>query len=275
MDEYSDNFLLRDTGLTLGEPQHCSAGSGAAWIAAAWRSFKFAWLEFLLAFIVFMLITMALSFVPFGSLALLFLMPLLAAGYLQMAHMARLQEEPGVGDLFVAFGQAARDRLGRLLLFGLVPLVFQMMVGVVMFVAMFQLFGGLEGLMAMMQATRPEDVALQLHVDGFFFFWMLLLLVAMLVYIALVWFAVPLLWFSEMDVMSALRLSLRACLRNIGSLTVYSLLLTLLLLLAMLPFMLGLLVVCPLMMIAQYESFRQIFVTQEVLAEKTQQQVIS
>ena len=77
------------------------------------------------------------------------------------------------------------------------------------------------------------------------------------------WFAPMLVMMHDMKPVDAMRESLFACFRNILSFLVYSLVMLLLLIAALLPFGLGILVWVPLMMTTTYASYRAVFTEPE------------
>jgi uncharacterized membrane protein len=75
-----------------------------------------------------------------------------------------------------------------------------------------------------------------------------------------VWFAPALVILDEQPGFLALWLSLLACVRNALPLLLYSLVSSLLLLLALIPFTLGLILWIPVMLLTIYTSYRDVFV---------------
>ena len=88
----------------------------------------------------------------------------------------------------------------------------------------------------------------------------LLALALMIPWMALIWFAVPLLVLDDdMTIGKAMSLSFVGCFKNILPMFLYGLLATVLIVVGMIPFMLGLLVVMPLLFISLYTSLKDIY----------------
>jgi uncharacterized membrane protein len=77
------------------------------------------------------------------------------------------------------------------------------------------------------------------------------------------WFAPVLVTFHDMTGVQAMKQSFFACLRNIWPFFIYSIVATVLLVLAALPLFLGMLVMIPTMIASLYISYRDIFVIEE------------
>lgn len=260
-----DYLAAPQTQLVINTPARCSADSGAAWIGSAWTLFKRSWLEFLVALILMFVLYFLANQIPLLSA---FLAPLLAAGYLELAHRTQQDTDPSIGNLFAAFGTDKRDRLVGLLQLGGLSLLFAIVMVVLLAVGLLQLLGGLDAALALAQQAKsmtPEQLPqllLTIQPNASFFIWLAGCGVLLVFYSCAVWFAVPLLWFSDKGLLEVMSLSLEACKRNVLSLLVFALLVVLLLLVALIPFGLGLLVAMPVLYISSYTSFRQIFVDQ-------------
>lgn len=77
------------------------------------------------------------------------------------------------------------------------------------------------------------------------------------------WFAPSLVLFDKLRPLAAMSLSLKACNKNIFVFIVYLLIITGLILLALIPFGLGLLVIIPVIFIGQYCSYKMMFSQQQ------------
>lgn len=251
---------------TMPASQACGAGAGLTWLGHAWRLYKSSWLEFLIAGVLVLIIHWLLGLLPLvGGLLTLFVTPLLMAGFMHMSAQAQADADPGIADLFVAFQAASRPRAGRLLGLGLVSLLCIFVVGVVVGIAFAGL--GLNGLM-LDTGADPQLLAQQmaqqmqhlqqwgpaLAIAG------VVLLLLLVVYSCAMWLAVPLVWFGDCSVGTALRLSLAASKRNAGGLLVFGLASLVLLSLGLLTLGLAFLVVFPVLSIATYTAYKQIFV---------------
>ena len=75
----------------------------------------------------------------------------------------------------------------------------------------------------------------------------------------LFYFSIPLVFLGDMGPGEALANSFKACLKNLLPLILYGIVATLLVVVASIPFMLGLLFAMPLLAGAYYASFKQVF----------------
>lgn len=259
MDQWSSSS---EPGTTMPTPQACGAGAGLTWLGRAWQLYKSSWLEFLLAGVLVLIVHWLLGLLPLvGGLLTLFVTPLLMAGFMHMSAQAQADADPGIADLFVAFQAASRPRAGRLLGLGLVSLLCIFVVGVVVGIAFAGL--GLNGLMldtgadpqllAQQMAQHLQQWGPMLAIAG------VVLLLLLVVYSCAMWLAVPLVWFSDCSVGAALRLSVAASKRNAGGLLVFGLASLVLLGIGLLTLGLAFLVVFPVLSIATYTAYKQIF----------------
>lgn len=225
-----------------------AAARGWAWIADAWELFRRqpgAWIALVIAAL---LIFLGLALIPLlGSLASAVLTPVFVGGIF-VACRERDQGRPlAVSHLFAGF----RERFGTLLSIGFINLgstvAVMLVAGIVTGAGMWTLVGG---------GTNPEAVA------GMG----LTLLLAVLVMFALLlplfmalWFAPALAMFHQQGPAEAMKASFVACLKNILPFFVYSVIATLLALVASIPLGLGWLVLGPVMAASLYTSYRDIF----------------
>lgn len=96
--------------------------------------------------------------------------------------------------------------------------------------------------------------------EGVNLVFVLLMLVGLLFYIPLVmcmYLAPILILFHDMSAFSAMSLSFKACLKNIMPFLVLGILLIIAILIAVIPFGLGMLVLMPVMMITSYTAYKQ------------------
>jgi len=246
------------TSLSLHAPVRVSFGRGASWIAEAWTIFtRNGWL-WIGGVLVLWVLQMAASMVPLlGSIVGVVLSPLIYAGAYLVAKKSDCGEEVRFEDFFAGF----QTRAGMLAALGGVTLVMLVAILAIGFAVGWALLGGeaLSTFEAMEQGSMMQADALD---QGAKVLLLVLIIMALLIpYMALLWFATPLVLFSEeMTLGRALGWSLVGSLKNILPMTLYGLLLIILMFVAMIPLMLGLLVLLPLMFITVYTSFRDIYV---------------
>ncbi|QVL47406.1 MAG: hypothetical protein KFB96_17050 [Thiocapsa sp.] len=238
----------------LQAPQSRPVGHGWLWITEAWQLFKAqpgAWIG---AVVLFYIILILLSIVPWvGGLAVTILTPMLSAGLVIGAHRQSREGRFEISHLFAGVSQSP----GPLALVGLVYLLLAFGIVIVaglLFAAVFASMGSTMDLSTM----DPNDIGIVFANPMI----LLPVLVAMLLGIPLamaMFFAPSLVALDEVPVLKAFRLSFSGCLKNILPFLIYGLVAMVLVILGSLPLMLGLLVVVPVLTIAIYTAYRDIF----------------
>jgi uncharacterized membrane protein len=223
------------------------AAHGAKWIGSAWHAFKRRPLQWVGLGVLYMLIELLLSSVPFINLLSMIVTPLLLGGLMAACERFRASGEVNFGDLFAGF----RRKLGPLALVGLLTLA---IIACGMLVLMLAV--GTGEFMRFI-AHQPGD-APTLGAAGLIG----LLVYALIVAVAMsaAWFAPALVVLHDVAPVSAMRASIVGSLRNWLASFVYLLLLLVLVIVGAIPFLLGWLIVIPLSFLALYDSYRDIFV---------------
>ena len=242
--------------LQLGASRSRPIGHGWGWISQAWSLFTPAWGQWILALLLLMIIMMAIQFIPLiGGLAGALLGPVLGAGVLYMAHRAREGGGVEIADLFAGF----RQQTGSLVGLGAINLVVTMLIFAVMagIVAATMDTSALSEINPDNEEAAAEAV-MSMMASGAVLA-PLIMLALLIPWMAAYWFAVPLIFFGEYGIGTALKSSLVACVRNILPLLWYSIIALVLMIVASIPFLLGWLVLMPLFAITYYVMFRDIF----------------
>ena len=237
----------------LVEPKKLRAGAGWAWFKEGYRYFKmnpWAWIG---AVILYFAILMGLSFIPIVSIVTNLLMPVLLAGFMLATYKQFQGEDFSIGDIFAGFKTNTRSLLavGGLYFLGII------LIGVVSAGLMFAFMGGLGNMAAMAQAGGSTQAPLAML--GF----MLIVFALITPLIMAYWFAPALVILNDLTAMQAMRLSLKGCARNWPAFLVYGLAGFVLAIGAMLPLMLGLLVLAPVWMASVFAAYRQIYTDSE------------
>jgi uncharacterized membrane protein len=242
------------TEATTMAPRAVPAGHGWLWITQAWGLFKQqpgAWIG---ALVVFYLIMIGVSLVPLiGGLAASILTPMLSGGLMIGAHRQSRGERFEIGHLFAGISQRGKP----LALVGLVYLLAALGIGIVIALLLFGMMAGVSG---SIDPTAMDADALGFLVTNPLV--LLVVLIAMLLGIPLamaMFFAPSLVALDEVPVLQAFRLSLVGCLKNILPFLLYGIVAVVLVVVGSIPLMLGLLVVIPLLTIAIYTAYRDIF----------------
>jgi len=227
------------------------AGEGVNWIGDGWRLFRKARLMWIVFLVLFFLIHLGVSMVPWvgmtvGSL----LSPILMGG---IALGCRSLETGGDLEL-EHFLAGFRRNTGLLFAIGVVYAA-----GELALIAIFGLFAGMPFVLAVIGGNEaamvnafPED-PLRLALGG------LVVLALALPLVAAYWFAPALAMLHDVPAIPAMVASFRACFRNFWPMTVYGLVMAVLLVPAVIPLGLGLLVWAPLLLATVYSSYRSVF----------------
>ncbi len=227
------------------EPRSTPSGNGTRWITDAWQLFKIAPGMWIAMFIVYAACMVVMSFVPFaGSL----FTPVFMAGYYRATQTATEEGVVRIEDLFAGF----RERLGPLILVGLLTMVF---IGVVVLVGMGVGMGLMGAAMGDLGNGSPPLIPILI----------LSAIIAALIMPVLMmsWFSPALVLFEGMNAFEAMKCSFRACLKNIMPFTLYSVVFLVFAIVAIIPVGLGLLVLLPVMMLTAYTSYHDIFVAND------------
>lgn len=227
------------------------AERGLSWLAAGWRLFAKSPRVWLGITIVQLVAMMLIATVPMlGSLAISFLAPLVVGGMMLGCRALEGGDELRFDHLLAGF----RQNNGPLLMVGIWSLVGHAVIGVVVIA----IGGGamLSGIMsgALLGAGPGAILALGGLLAA------LLVGMALLVPLAMaLWFAPALVVFDGATAGAALKASFDGCLRNMAPFLVYGLVLCVLLLLAMVPLMLGFLVLVPVVTGSVFASYGDIY----------------
>jgi len=237
----------------LYPPRSVAAGRGWGWVAAAWRLFKDSPLAWVGAIVLYLLIITALGFIPFvGGLVTAILGPIFTGGLIIGAHHQHAGGRFELKHLFAGFSHKS----GPLALVGMAYLGFGILIGLVVLlglVAVFALTGPGWSAGVNLSQFDPAQLSPLMAVP----FLVGLLLVVPLAMAML--FAPALVVLNEVPVLRALNLSLKGCWRNVLPFLVFSLVGLGLVLGSILTLGLALLVVMPVLTIAIYIAYREIY----------------
>jgi uncharacterized membrane protein len=240
-----------------------SAGRGWEWIAEAWALFVQSPLIWIVNLVIFVVIVLASSAVPFvGGLILDVFLFVLIAGFMIGADKQHRGEALEVEHLFGGFKQNFQP----LLIVGLIYTAIIIAIVVVVLVLMLVLLGA-TGVFGAMMSGDSDALATQIGAIGLngVLMFLVIILVAMFLYVPvvmLIWFAPALVVFHNVPPMAAMRMSFMGCLKNILPFLVNGVIFLPLFIIGAVPIFLGWLVVLPLMYASIYTSYRDIFINQ-------------
>ncbi|HEY0974027.1 MAG TPA: BPSS1780 family membrane protein [Solimonas sp.] len=226
-----------------------SAGNGLDWITAGFGLFKQAPLLWIALLVLWVIGAGLVSILPFiGSVIVNMTTAAVIGGLLLGAHGQRQGQPLKLETLWAGFQQ---PHLHPLILLGIAYLVIGVIMGVVvggLFLASFgSAFIGGSG----------EINAVSFSIGGLITGIVVLALIA--VFSMATWFAPGLIVFAGVAPIDALKQSFAAALANIGALAVYGLLSIVIVIVASIPFGLGLFVAVPVLVIALYCSYDDVF----------------
>jgi uncharacterized membrane protein len=218
------------------------------WIKQGWELFKKEPGLLIVMNLIYFGISIAGSFIPFvGAIAVTLLSPALAAGFMYAARELEQGRPIEVGDLFQAFKQ--EGKINQFLIIGGISLGITIVGYLVM-------FGFMMGGMVSVSATGGDPGPL-------FFIGMtvavLIFTTLMFVMIMLMIYAAPLVMLDNVGAIDAMKSSFMACLKNIWPLTVLSAILLIPIIIALIPFGLGMLVLAPILSMMVYASYKNIY----------------
>jgi hypothetical protein len=244
----------------LRGPGAVPAGRGWSWIVRGFWHFKTNALAWILAVVLMVGISIVLTLIPFIGTFVTSILGAVFGGGLMLG--ARTQDEGGdfrLEHLFAGF----RDNLGQLALVGLLYLVggvlIAVLVGGLILGSVLPLIGALDP--TALEARDPTVALAAIGPIG-----LIAMLAGALLFIPLVMsflFAPALVMLDQLNATDAMKLSFVGCLKNMLPFLIYGTAGLVLILLAMIPFGLGLLVVWPILTAAIYVAYRDIYFASE------------
>lgn len=230
------------------EARSVEATNGWRWIVGGFSLFRQSPVIWIVLFLIYLLLGMAVSLVPLiGPIIFNLAAPVFMAGFMLGCRALDIGDELEINHLFAGF----RHNVAQLITVGGIYFT-----GIIMVVGITILAGGGEMMLAM---SRGADPAMMQPPGADFMLALLLGFAILLPLVMAYWFAPALVVFHDMAAVAAMKLSLFACLRNIPAFLLYVLILAVLLLLAMIPFGLGLLVMVPTITASLYVSYKDVF----------------
>lgn len=229
------------------EGRAVDAGRSVEWLKRGWETFLKNPGMWIAVTVVAGVIMIVLAMVPLlGQLAANFVGLLFAAGLLLGCKSLAEGGDFRMDHLFAGFKQ----NTGNLVMVGIFYLVGLVVIAGVTFL----IGGGAAFSGAMMGHVAGAGMAV-----GGFFLAMLVALALMVPLAMAVWFAPALVVFRDVAPLEAMKASFAVCLKNLVPFLVYGVILFVLFFVAAIPFGLGLLVLLPVVIGAQYASYVDLF----------------
>lgn len=236
--------------------QRVSAGRGLQWLGGGFALFRAAPLIWIVDVILFVAVFTLLSLVPFfGSIAATLLQPVLVAGLLKGCRDLERGEELRLEHLFAGFSERTKPLLLVGLILGLAS------IGLLLVLVAAVLATGLFGT-ALLESAHWADGMPQLPDQATLFGILLMVSMGLLLSLPLAmagWFTPALVMFHDIEPWDALKASFIGCQRNMWPFLVYGVVLLVFLLIALVPFGLGLLIWTPALFGSLYASYKDIY----------------
>ncbi len=244
------DYAAMEEGDLLSEPARLDAGRGVSWIGEAWDLYREAPGVWTGIIVVQWLIIIGMSLIPLVNIGVSLLAPVFVGGLMIGCHDLERGERLTVGHLFAAF----QSHFGKLVVAGLIYLVGVVVVIMVAGLGILGTFG--IGAFLGGSAVGHAPAFNSLPILLFFTVSMALILPLLMA----MWFAPALIVRHDLEAMEALTLSFKGCLRNMMPFLLFAIVGLMLAIAASIPFLLGWLVLGPIMIVSQYVAYREIFV---------------
>jgi len=226
------------------EPQSVPMGRGLTWLGEGFRFFwknPGAWIAIT---IVYFLIMMFSSFVPFATYIL---QPILAGGLM----LGLYAQDRGGAFEFNHLFEGFSNQTDKLAVFGAVLLGIAIALSIV-FAILF--FVGIVAAFASHEANSSNLFVLIIILIA-----TPITIIVFMLYGALIWFGPPLIVLHKLSVADAFKMSLLALKRNIGAFIIFTIVATILMFLSIFTLYLALFIIWPMLFGATYASWKDIF----------------
>lgn len=242
-----DSLTTTTTGAT---PRSVDAGRGVGWWQDAWTLFMKNAGMWLVMGVILLVIFIVLNVIPFiGGLAAALLGPVFVGGWMLAARKLEGGGTLEVGDLFSGF----QDKLSSLVIVGALLLGAVVVIGIVAGVLG---MGALAG--AMMGGANNSGAGMAAAMGTGALALLVTLALSFVLGMAF-WFAPALVVFRNLSPVDALKTSFSASLKNIVAIVLFGVLYFIAAIVASIPFGIGWLLLLPLVMLAIYASYKDVF----------------
>ncbi len=241
------------------EPKSVSIGKGVSWIRDGWKIFRNDMGMWILFTIIYFAAYFLLKLIPVvGILIAQLLNPVLMGGLLFAASESARGEKITFNHILYAFMEP--DARNKTLLIGALGIVFTI---ICVIIAFFFIGGG--AVMGLLTGSMSKDAGAGAMVGaGMMGVGMLLavliFMLLFLIYMTAIYFAIPLVVFTDISVVDAIGKSFKASIKNILPLFIYSIVVMIISVIAVpITLGLGLLALFPVLNGAYYASYIDIF----------------
>lgn len=232
------------------DPKRLSAGRGWFWITEGFRLFASSPGIWIVNMIIFFIITMVVAFIPFISIVNYILQPIFLGGLMRGSQELDTGGTYEVNHLFSGFNEKGSKlaTLGALQL----GIIFLYAIVVVIIAA---IFIGTSAFLTQDGAWNPDE----LFTSAAFIIGIVFVFISMLLLGMAFWLAPQLVMLHDLEAVNSIKMSFIGSWRNIVPIIVFSIIMLLLMIVAMIPFGLGLLVMWPVFIAATYVAWKDIF----------------
>ncbi len=250
----SDLSHTDDNDSLIPGGQPVPAGSATQWLSEAWKLFMVNPLIWIVMAVVGFVLVIIVSVIPIlGGIASAFATPYLMAGAVYGAKNVHDGGNVEVGHLFAGFSEKA----GPLAMLGLLYLAGTILLTLIAAAFGFLGFGGLAMFGQLGQSAQGGASAAGVASILLLF---TIILLGFIPLFMMILFAPQLIVLHNYDAIKAVKESFAACVKNILPLFIYFIAVLVLGFIAMLPIGLGMLVLGPVLYIALFTSYRDIFI---------------
>jgi uncharacterized membrane protein len=228
------------------ESRHVSAGQAWAWIISGFELFKANPVMWIVILLIYLGIIIPISLVPvIGSVMSTLLAPVFAAGMMWGCKALVQKQDLEINHLFEGF----KKNTAQLIAVGGIYLLSLLVIMVMVVLSLNKEV--VELLMKGQELSPAQASAMMLPI----LFAMLFIVPILMAY----WYAPVLIGLHSLTAVEAMKLSFVACLKNMLPFLLYGLIFTVILVVAIIPFGLGLIVAIPVMMTSLYTSYVDVF----------------
>jgi uncharacterized membrane protein len=235
------------------------AGNGLSWIGTGWNIFTQSPIAWIVCAIIIFVILFVLGLIPFLGGLISSVLIIVLAGGLMLGCQAQYAGRPfEIGDLFAGF----KDKAGPLMILGLLYVASTVALFAVAGI-MFAIFIGSTGLFGALLSGNQE--ALGPMMAGSIVALLVISLVMLLLLVPIMMaflFSPALVSLQNVSPVAAVRMSFSACMKNIVPILLFFIVGFVILVIATIPFALGLLVAIPLMYGSIHAAYRDIFLAE-------------
>lgn len=243
-----------DDAWDFTDPKHLPAGRGWFWITEGFRLFASSPGIWIVNMIIFFIITMVVAFIPFISIVNYILQPIFLGGLMRGSQELDTGGTYEVNHLFSGFNEKGGKlatlgalQIGIIILYAIVAVIVAMIVAAI--------FIDKTAFLTQDGAWSPDA----LFTSTALIIGMVFVFISMLLLGMAFWLAPQLVMLHDLDAVNSIKMSFIGSWRNIVPIIVFSIILLLLMIVAMIPFGLGLLVMWPVFIAATYVAWKDIF----------------